>query len=131
MRGFKDEKHLWKWMRPSMRGKWDRFEVLTMNGFPDVFGSPDGIRPVYIELKVGPEITLDLLESSQVEYLPFLAYMPCNEVWVCFGHPSRKEVRWARVEAYRGLPRLIHEVAPDFFEPLPGRDLNGRRARAR
>jgi hypothetical protein len=102
-KGFKDEKELWKYQKKFLPPTFQRYELMTPAGHPDVKGSIAG-RIVYIENKVGEEKTAKArrkkLQASQIEYLSWL--YDCNqEVYVCFGDPSRKVVsfyRWPDLE---------------------------------
>jgi hypothetical protein len=98
--GFKDEKALWKWQRPRLKGKWDRYELVTPAGHPDIKGSYK-FELFYIENKVGDYRDVKqrwkAMEGAQVEYLDWLS--KCGQkCFVCFGGEKAKTVtfyRWA------------------------------------
>lgn len=111
MSGFKDEKHLWKWQSTRLIGKWDRYELTTPAGHPDVKGSTNFVIH-YIENKVGdyttPKQRRRAMEPSQITYLDWLT--ACGEsVWVCFGSAKEKTVE------FFAWPDLNDTCRPDFW----------------
>jgi hypothetical protein len=113
--GFKNEKEMWQYQKPRLDGKWDRYELITPSGHPDIKGSCR-LRIYYIENKVGdyktPKTRLDALRASQVKYFDWLT--ECGQsVYVCFGSTRRKEVTfylYTRVA-------LISPARPAFWLP--------------
>lgn len=112
MSGFKDEKELWKFQRRRLRGKWDRYELITPAGHPDVKGSFEH-QIIYIENKVG-EPKVSALEGAQTAYIEWLRQ--CAQiVYVCFGSKSKDEVTWWTYDD----KRLYRAVPPRFWNPSP------------
>lgn len=96
--GFKDEKHLWKWMRPRMLGRWSRYEPLLGAGIPDALGTYSELAGnlQFLELKVGHP-TIDALEPSQIEFLKWMedAQVDCYaSFWIAFGSELAKDVKF-------------------------------------
>lgn len=97
--GFKNEKELWEWQKPRLKGKWDRYELMTPAGHPDVKGSYH-FSIYYIENKVGDYTTQEqrraAMEPTQIEYMDWLqdCYSTANKVYVCFGSKKIKAARW-------------------------------------
>ena len=91
MTGFKDEKELWQFQKPRLIGKWDRYELMTPPGHPDVKGSYRR-QIIYIENKVGLP-SLKAFEQSQLEYFKWL--IECSQtVYTCFGSKDSKTTTW-------------------------------------
>ena len=112
MSGFKNEKEIWKYQKPRLRGNWERYELVTPAGHPDVKGSHKR-RIIYIENKVGDEDTAErrrkAMQASQVTYCDWL--VSCgHDVYVCFGSPSRRSVTF-----YHWLGRLLIPTVPAFW----------------
>ena len=113
MSGFADEKELWQWQRRRLHGRWDRYELITPSGHPDVKGSHDK-RVRYIENKIGwPD--LKALEPAQVDYIKWLLWCD-QEVWLCFGSARRKDVTFHRL-CDPHLRMLPPPTTPDFWSP--------------
>jgi len=97
MAGFKDEKQLWKWMKPRLQGRWERLEAIFPVGMPDAFGTFDDMLH-FVELKVGRP-TLTTLRPEQREFIrwqdngPKETITPC---FVAFGDPHLKDVTFLR-----------------------------------
>lgn len=90
MSGFRNEKEVWAAQKPNFVGKWDRYELMTPAGHPDVKGSHN-FDIHYIENKVGDKHTYDALEESQKEYIQWL--LDCQQhVWLCFGGTREKSL---------------------------------------
>ena len=94
MTGFKDEKALWKYQKKFLPPTFQRYELMTPAGHPDVKGSVAG-QMIYIENKVGNYLNgkqrRKQMQASQIEYLDWL--VSCNQnVYVCFGDPDFKSV---------------------------------------
>lgn len=90
MSGFRLEKEMWPAMKPNLAGKWDRYELMTPSGHPDVKGSHN-FNIHYIENKVGDVHTYNALEESQKEYIEWLLRC-CQSVWLCFGGTHEKSL---------------------------------------
>lgn len=83
MRSFKDEKALWKYISPRLRGKWSRVEVVTPEGMFDSWGVWRGTQ-IWMELKVGRP-TIAALRPSQHDFLLDLLDHG-QPAWTCFGY---------------------------------------------
>lgn len=89
MSGFRNEKDVWAAQKPSLRGLWDRYELMTPAGHPDIKGS-DRFQIHYIENKVGKP-DYGALEESQRTYIEWL--LSCGQnVWLCFGGTEEKSL---------------------------------------
>ena len=111
MKGFRDEGELWNYQKPRLHGKWDRYELITPAGHPDVKGSHDK-RVRYIENKIGWP-SLEALEPSQVTYIKWLLWCD-QEVWLCFGAAGEKAVSFHRL--VDPMLRLLPAPStPDFW----------------
>lgn len=111
MSGFKDEKALWQFQSRRLAGKWDRYELITPNGHPDVKGSYLS-QVYYIENKVG-QPDLKAMEQSQVDYIAWL--QQCSQkVFVCFGSRIENSVLWFHLGTVYA-PELIPVCAPPFW----------------
>jgi hypothetical protein len=95
-KGFKDEKDLWKYQKKFLPPTFQRYELMTPAGHPDVKGSYCSVI-IYIENKVGDYDNRLLrraqMESSQIEYLNWLE-MCGQPTYVCFGSKMAKRVQW-------------------------------------
>lgn len=105
----KSEKHLWKHLRPRLKGRgWRRLEAIDPPGMPDVVGFYGG-QTVWIELKVGKP-SVKKLEPGQYDFI-------CDclaegvPVWVVFAHNG--VLKW-----YPGLPFGEATRVPAFYSPL-------------
>jgi hypothetical protein len=88
--GFKNEKEVWAAQKPNLVGLWDRYELMTPAGHPDVKGS-NNFKISYIENKVGDVPRFSALEESQKEYIDWL--LNCGQdVWLCFGGTREKSL---------------------------------------
>lgn len=93
MTGFRDEAQLWTWMRPKMKGKWERVECIMPEGVPDVMGTCDGDL-VWIERKIGLP-NRKAMEPGQIAFFEWMEgclYGP--QCWVAWGDPKSKLVRF-------------------------------------
>ena len=87
---------MWNYMKPRLAGHWQRYELITPSGHPDVKGSWDG-QIYYIENKVGDaeSWTADrrkaALRPDQLLYIEWLLQSD-QRVFVAFGHPSEKRI---------------------------------------
>lgn len=98
MTGFRNEKEMWVSQKPSLAGRWDRYELMTPAGHPDVKGS-HSFHIHYIENKVGDSHNLAALEESQKEYLDWL--LQCGQnVWLCFGGTKEKSLWFYKLKAF-------------------------------
>ena len=117
MKGFRDETEVWNYQKPRLLGKWDRYELITPSGHPDVKGSHDK-RIRYIENKVGTP-SLKALEPSQHGYIRWL--LQCyQEVWLCFGGAHSKSIKFFLL-VDPGLHLLPPQSTPDFWNPTTRR----------
>lgn len=111
MTGFKNEKEMWASQKPSLAGKWDRYELMTPPGHPDVKGSHH-FKLVYIENKVGDTRSFYALEESQLEYIDWL--LRCGqEVWLCFGGTREKSLVFVQLAQPNDLRRSFYQ------DPMP------------
>lgn len=113
-KGFKDEKAIWQYQKSRLVGLWDRYELVTPAGHPDVKGSY--LRQIYyIENKVGDGSQgLKALEPSQKKYIRWL--LRCGQrVWICFGDRYEKELVWYRVSLDPCDNLMVVEDTPPFW----------------
>lgn len=90
MTGFKSEKEVWAAQKPNLLGHWNRYELMTPAGHPDVKGSYK-FEISYIENKVGDVPKYSALEESQREYISWL--LDCRQdVYLCFGGTREKSL---------------------------------------
>ena len=108
MPSWRDEKHLWDYLRLRLRGTWMRLEAAVPEGLPDTLGLWDR-ETHWLELKVGKP-SVDALRVPQRAFAMSCAAHDVS--WhVCFGHRSN-----AWFYTWPGLLRLEpHE--PDFWVP--------------
>lgn len=112
MTGFRNEKEVWAAQKPNLVGKWDRYELMTPAGHPDVKGSHN-FDIHYIENKVGDVHSCGALEESQKEYIQWL--LDCHqEVWLCFGGTKEKSLFF-----YRLRPNIIDTSGERDFMKRP------------
>lgn len=131
MSGFRNEKEVWAAQKPNLAGKWDRYELMTPAGHPDVKGSHN-FDIHYIENKVSDKHTLSALEESQKEYLDWLLHCGQN-VWLCFGGTGEKSLHFYRLKAFfpllDPLQALVGSTVPEFWTGkqwlMPGDQGNG------
>ena len=103
---FKDEKALWEYIRPRLRGRWSRVEAVTPEGMFDSWGL-FGRGQIWMELKVGKP-TINALRPSQHSFLIELVRHD-QPAWTCFGY--RGEVLF-----FEGLD-FDTAVVPPFYRP--------------
>lgn len=74
---------LWRHLKPRLRGKWWRMEVITPAGIPDLVGLFRG-QTYWMEMKIGKP-DLKALRAEQRDF-----GIDCIEsgvpFWLCFGH---------------------------------------------
>lgn len=98
MSGFRNEKEVWAAQKPNLAGRWDRYELMTPAGHPDVKGSHN-FDIHYIENKVGDVHTYAALEESQKEYIEWL--LQCDQhVWLCFGGTHEKSLTFYKLPPF-------------------------------
>lgn len=114
MTGFRDEKEMWKFEKPRLRGRnWQRYELIFPDGHPDVKGS-FGHRIIYIENKVAEIPSHDALRPSQKEHIEWL--VSCGEeVWIAFGSSLFKRIRFVRAKGEP--PEFWEQRVPEFWSP--------------
>jgi hypothetical protein len=88
--GFKSEKALWKWMKPHMRGKWRRCEMIHPAGPFDLMGVC-GEQFSWVELKVGFP-SFKALEASQHDFIDFARPAKGVGLYLAFGGLNSKDV---------------------------------------
>lgn len=108
MSGFKDEKQLRKYMVPRMRGTWKPVECIHPAGHPDLMGGYGG-HMGYVELKISDDPSRDMMEPSQLEFIPWLLGLDV-QVWVAVGHPKYKQIRF-----FEGLDFSYSILPPPFW----------------
>ena len=108
---FKDEKALWEYIRPRLRGRmWSRVETICPDGMFDAHGF-FGQSQIWLELKVGKP-SIKALRPSQLEFLIELVRHD-QPAWTCFGY--RGEVLF-----FAGLD-FDAAVVPPFYRPSTAR----------
>lgn len=76
MKGFRDEGALWDYMRPKMRGKWERVELAVgPEGFFDLMGSFEK-KLIFIERKISDAPNRRLVEPGQITFADWM--MSCS-----------------------------------------------------
>lgn len=116
MAGFKNEKEVWAFQKPRLVGKWDRYELMTPAGHPDVKGSYR-FEIFYIENKIGAP-SYHALEESQKEYLKWL--VDCGQhVYICFGGAATKNVQFFELDAgtFKAPNHFWTPTVPLFWRP--------------
>lgn len=113
MSGFKNEKEMWKYQKPRLRGyRWQRYELVEPAGHPDVKGCHRH-KIIYIENKIGdfetPESRRKSLNADQHAYLNWLDACE-HDTYVCFGSKKAKSVTF-----YPWRSRLMIPCCPDFW----------------
>lgn len=83
MRSFKDEKALWNYIRPRLRGKWSRVETVTPEGMLDSWGLYKSSQ-IWMELKVGKPSISALRPSQHAFLIELLRHR--QSAWTCFGY---------------------------------------------
>lgn len=108
---FKDEKALWEYIRPRLRGRmWSRVETICPDGMFDAHAF-FGQSQIWLELKVGKP-SIKALRPSQLEFLYELVRHD-QPAWTCFGY--RGDVLF-----FAGLD-FDTAVVPPFYRPSTAR----------
>ena len=108
---FKDEKALWEYIRPRLRGRmWSRVETICPDGMFDAHAF-FGQSQIWLELKVGKP-SIKALRPSQLEFLYELVRHD-QPAWTCFGY--RGDVLF-----FAGLD-FDAAVVPPFYRPSTAR----------
>lgn len=108
---FKDEKALWEYIRPRLRGRmWSRVETICPDGMFDAHAF-FGQSQIWLELKVGKP-SIKALRPSQLEFLIELVRHG-QPAWTCFGY--RGDVLF-----FAGLD-FDTAVVPPFYRPSTAR----------
>jgi len=108
---FKDEKALWEYIRPRLRGRmWSRVETICPDGMFDAHAF-FGQSQIWLELKVGKP-SIKALRPSQLEFLIELVRHD-QPAWTCFGY--RGDVLF-----FAGLD-FDAAVVPPFYRPSTAR----------
>ena len=113
MTGFRNEKEVWVAQKPNLAGHWQRYELMTPAGHPDVKGSHN-FDIHYIENKVGDYPSYAALENSQKSYIEWL--LRCHQpVWLCFGGTKEKSMTFHLLSAsfYDGI--ITPAIVPPFW----------------
>ena len=108
---FKDEKALWEYIRPRLRGRmWSRVETICPDGMFDAHAF-FGQSQIWLELKVDKP-SIKALRPSQLEFLYELVRHD-QPAWTCFGY--RGDVLF-----FAGLD-FDTAVVPPFYRPSTAR----------
>jgi len=110
VRSFRDEKALWDFIRPRLRGKWSRVETVTPEGMFDSWGLYQQSQ-FWMELKIGKP-TINALRPSQHDFLIELIRHG-QPAWTCFGYKGEPLF-------FEGLNFEIAKVPP-FYQPSTAR----------
>lgn len=103
-----DEKDLWAFLAPRLRGKWSRLEAGYPSGMPDAFGLWRR-QTHWLELKVGPP-DRRAFETDQVTF-GFDCVRHKVPWFVCFGYRG--------VPIFFDTPALIEPRSPPFWVEKP------------
>jgi hypothetical protein len=100
------ETKLFEWLRPRLRGEWDRCELIFPAGIADAIGIYDGATH-WLELKIGKP-SIDKMEPEQISFAT-KCHRHGAPYWVCFGY--RGEALFFRYLFFH------HHEQPVFLRP--------------
>jgi hypothetical protein len=94
-KGFRDEAKLWDYMRPKMRGKWERVELaIGPEGFFDLMGSFEK-KLIFVERKISDAPNRSLVEPGQFTFAEWM--MSCgHECFFVWGGRTSKNVLFTK-----------------------------------